>query len=397
MLKDISAEEAFKLSEKVILDVRSPGEYAQATVPGAINIPLLDNVERSLVGITYKQKGPEAARYLAMEIVSPKLPSIVNAVKQAAGGKAIVLFCWRGGERSLFMANILGFMGFKVYRVVGGFKAYRGFVRNYLERESLPLKAVVLHGLTGVGKTEIIELLAEKGIPVLDLEGLARHRGSVFGKIGMPPSPSQKMFEALIVEELKKAERFGVFVVECESRRLGNLLVPQSVMHTMKEGYNVLLYASMESRVNRIKRIYAAQGADAAQSLQRAISRLTKYLGRKKVAELNEEIEKGKIEHVIRFLLTDYYDPLYGYPHVPSDEYDLCLDTTDIPKVVEQLKTFICRLPEYGDSLSRGGALDGYWSDLKNGAGKTRYILGNCGEGDQNKEEISECFGTGEF
>jgi len=397
MFKDISLDEVLKLKNKVVLDVRSPGEYATATVPGAVNIPLLDNVERSLVGTTYKHEGPAAAKKLAMEIVSPKLPSIINAVRQVSMGKPVVLFCWRGGERSLFMANILSFMDFKVYRVVGGFKAHRRHVREYLEREYLPLKAIVLHGLTGVGKTEILTKLADQGVPVLDLEGLSCHRGSVFGKIGMPPSPSQKMFEALIVEELKKAERFGVFAVECESRRLGNLLVPPSVMQTMKTGYNVLLYTSIENRINRIKRIYAVEGTSVTQSLKDAVSRLTKYLGRKKVAELNETIEKGEIEQVIRYLLVEYYDPLYGYPDAPSNDYHLSLNTKNIAGTVDCLKEFIYRLPEFKESFYRGGVPDGDWNHIADGTGEARYISGSCREGDKNSKEIPGCIGTGEF
>lgn len=397
MFKDISIDKALQLDEKVVLDVRSPGEYAKATVPGAINVPLLDNVERSLVGITYKEEGPEEAKNLAMEIVSPKLPSIINAVKDVCQKeKPIVLFCWRGGERSLFIANILSFMGFKVYRVTGGFKAHRRHVRDYFERESIPLKAVVLHGLTGVGKTEILEVLADRGLPVLDLERLSCHRGSVFGKIGMPPSPSQKMFEAVIMEELKKAERFGVFVVECESRRLGNLLVPQSVIQTMRAGYKVLLYAQIEDRVRRIKRIYAGESG-VKQSLQDAVNRLTRYLGKKKVSELNKGIEKGNIEQVIQYLFLDYYDPLYGYPGVPSDEYDLSVNTEDITKAVDRLTEYIRRLPEFNESSCRGGVPDGNWTGFEDGPGKTSYIPGSCREGNKDSKEIFNCPGTGEF
>lgn len=352
MLRDISIEEALEIrQDTVILDVRSPGEYKTATIPGAVNIPLLDNVERSLVGTCYKNKGPQAARYLAMEIVTPKLPALIHAVRKVAGGKPVVLFCWRGGERSFFMASILSFMGFKVYRVTGGFKAHRRYVRSYLARESVPLKAVVLHGLTGVGKTEVLHLLAEKKMPVLDLEGLACHRGSVFGKIGMPPSPSQKMFEALIVNTLKNMEKHGIFVVECESRRLGNLFVPESVMNSMKNGYNVLLYAPLRTRVERIKKIYTAGNGNIKVGIQSAVERLTKYLGRKKVAELKEQIERDNIEEVIEFLLTRYYDPLYGFPDEPSEVYDYCINTANLQEAVEKLQVFLSSLPEF--SLSR--------------------------------------------
>jgi tRNA 2-selenouridine synthase len=379
MFKDISLEKAISLADKFILDVRSPGEYASATVPGAVNIPLLDNVERSLVGKAYKQRGPAEAKKLAMTIVSPKLPLIVDNVKRASRGKPIVLFCWRGGERSLFMANILSFMGMKVYRVTGGFKAHRRYVREWLERDQLPMKAVVLYGLTGVGKTEVLEALDQRNMPVLDLEGLSCHRGSVFGKIGMPPSPSQKMFEALIVERLKKAQECGVFLVECESKRLGNLMVPQSVMNSMQAGYKVLLYAPVAKRVQRIKEIYVTQGKEGIMSLQNAVSRLTKYLGKEKVAQLNEGIAKGHLDEVTEYLLINYYDPLYGYPGSSSNEYDLSLNTENIPETVEKIIDFIYRLPEYSKSSCRGGAPDGNWKDSAFCPGKPGNNPGVCG------------------
>ena len=227
MNRIIDIEEAVKMSAAIIVDVRSEGEYKEATIPGAINLPLLDNIQRALVGIAYKEQGPEAARRLGLEIIGPNLGRYVESFRRLDPGKGIILFCWRGGLRSKFVAELLDTMGLQVHRLKGGYKSYRRFVNDYLGRDTLPQQAIVLHGLTGVGKTEVLVQLRQAGLPVLDLEGLAQHRGSVYGKIGLPPSPSQKMFEALIVQELMQAEQAGVFVVECESRRLGKLLLPR--------------------------------------------------------------------------------------------------------------------------------------------------------------------------
>ncbi|WP_347490898.1 tRNA 2-selenouridine(34) synthase MnmH [Desulfoscipio sp. XC116] len=330
-----------------IVDLRSPGEYSEATIPGAYNIPLLDNIERALVGTVHKEQGPDKARDLAMEILAPRLPAFIKSFQKKAPDKKVVIFCWRGGDRSHFAGSILDAMGFKVYRIVGGFKAYRRLVVEYLDRESLSLRAVVLHGLTGVGKTDLLIALKDMGYPVLDLEGLARHRGSVFGKIGQPPSPGQKMFEALIERELRKAEECGIFLVECESRRLGNLYLPDALLSSMQKGCRILLYASVDNRVRRIIRDYTGGEPGNLASLQNAITRLAKYLGKDKVAELNRWLSMGNIEDVVSFLLDRYYDPLYKYPSQPSEEYDLSVNIDNMTDAVQKVSNFIIKLPEY--------------------------------------------------
>lgn len=329
-----------------IVDLRSPGEYMEATIPGAYNVPLLDNVERSLVGTAHKQEGPARARELAMEIVAPRLPQFVRSVKEIAPGGEVTIFCWRGGDRSHFAGCILDAMGFKVNRIRGGFKAYRRHVIKYLDRE-LPHRAVVIHGLTGVGKTDLLLELAHLGLPVLDLEGLALHRGSVFGKIGQAPSPGQKMFEALIEENLRRAEKTGVFLVECESKRLGRLFVPGSVMAAMRGGYRVLAYAPFRSRVERIKRDYITETEDNPEALRGAITRLTRYLGKNRVEELNRWLDRGEVERVVEFLLKRYYDPLYKYPDCPDDDYHLSVNTENITRAAAAISSWLRKLPEY--------------------------------------------------
>lgn len=398
MYRNIKLDEAMSMSNKIIIDVRSPGEFNEVTIPGAINIPLLDNVERSLVGTVYKHEGITAARELAMCIISPKLPAIIRGIKEVAQEKAIVLFCWRGGERSSFMASILDFMGYKVYRLVGGFKAHRHYVREYLERDKLPLKAVVLYGLTGVGKTEALNRLAQKGMPVLDLEGLSCNRGSVFGKIGMPPTPGQKTFEALIVEKLKNAEPYGLFVVECESYRLGRLYVPPSIMNAIENGYKILLYDSLEGRIERIKKMYTpGNNKDLIEALRNSFNRLVKRLGKTKVNDLMKLIESGKIELAIKHLLLKYYDPLYGYPDSPDNSFALSLSTKDMRNAVSQIEAFLGGLPEFREPFTGGGVPNRYRTNIKNSSGEQGDISGSRRGIDQDKEEIFNCFRAKQF
>ncbi len=348
MYKDKDIREVIDRSGSGIptVDLRSPGEFAEATIPGAYNVPLLDNDERALVGRAHKHEGPGRAREVAMEIVAPKLPRFVKTIKGIAPGGEVNIFCWRGGDRSHFAGCVLDVMGYKVNRIKGGFKSYRRYVIEYMSGE-LPHRAIVIHGLTGVGKTDLLMELKRSGYPVLDLEGLAAHRGSVFGKIGQPPSPGQKMFEAEIQEHLRRAEKPGVFLVECESKRLGNLFVPDTVLDAMGRGYRVLAYAPFELRVRRIKRDYFAATEVNLQALREAIQRLARYLGGGKVEELNGWLDRGDVEQVIEFLLGHYYDPLYKYPCGPDNEYDLSVQVKDVAQATEVIGKWLEQLPEY--------------------------------------------------
>lgn len=345
MYKDITIREVLELDEALLIDVRSEGEYSEATIPGAVNIPVLSNEERAAVGTLYRHEGPDPARRLGLKLVSPKLSEKVAAVDKLADGRKLAVFCWRGGQRSQFMASVLDTMGYPVYRVTGGYKAYRRYVNEYLDRGELTQRAVVLHGLTGVGKTEVLVRLGQKGLPVLDLEGLAQHRGSVYGKIGLPPSPTQKAFESNIVKFLSGIGDEGVFVVECESRRVGNLLVPPPLMNSIKKGYRVLLYASLENRVKRIREVYTDGPGENIKELQEATSSLEKRIGRARVEELNRMLAERNFDSVFAYLLKSYYDPLYKYPDGPSDEYHLSVDTNDVEAASTSIHNFVTNLP----------------------------------------------------
>ena len=172
MVEDITIENALGIEDALWIDVRSEGEFAEATIPGAINVPVFENKERAAIGTLYHKAGPDSARRLALELIAPKLPEKITKVDQIAKGKKLVVFCWRGGQRSEFMAGLFDAMGYSVYRVLGGYKSYRRYVNKYFDRQELTQKAIFLYGLTGVGKTDVLRELAQRGMPALDLEGL---------------------------------------------------------------------------------------------------------------------------------------------------------------------------------------------------------------------------------
>ncbi|MDD4237170.1 MAG: tRNA 2-selenouridine(34) synthase MnmH [Desulfotomaculaceae bacterium] len=341
MVEEITIEEALNLKNFILIDVRSEDEFAEATIPGAVNIPVFENEERAAIGTLYHQAGPDPARRLGLKLIAPKLPQKITTVDQLAGDRNLAVFCWRGGQRSQFMAGMLDTMGYHVYRVIGGYKSYRQYVNAYLDREELAQRAVVLHGLTGVGKTEVLVGLEAKGLPALDLEGLAVHRGSVYGKIGLTPSPSQKAFESYIVKFLTNIGENSIFIVECESRRIGNLLVPSPLMTSIRTGIRVLLYAPIDQRVKRIQAVYTSGPGSNIKELQMATASLEKKIGRARVESLNSMLAEGNFNPVFMYLLQRYYDPLYKYPEEPSPNYDLCVDTTDIKKAIDNIVEFV--------------------------------------------------------
>lgn len=347
MSNEITVQEALALPGAKLIDVRSEGEYAEATIPGAINLPVLHDSERTQVGIAYKHTGADEARVMGLDFVSPRLPQMIKQYQELSRNDRLVVFCWRGGMRSKSVCSVLEAAGLPVYRLIGGYKAYRRYVNEYLERP-LPHKVAVIHGLTGVGKTELLYELRKMMEPAVDLEGLANNRGSVFGQIGLAPQPSQKMFEGLLVKELAFWEQAGYVIVECESRRIGRLILPGMLAEAMRSGLHILAYCSIEARIQRIKRIYAGDLAQNKDSLKNAIMSLGQRLGKKRVGELMELVDRGCLDEVVEFLLIKYYDPLYKYPSRPSSEYELNVDTTNIVRAAETIKEYMNQIFKAG-------------------------------------------------
>lgn len=249
MFQDVTLDELFNIQKKeahTLVDVRSPKEYQETTIPGSINIPIFTNEERAEVGTLYKQKGKEFAKQRGLEIFSQKLPDFIAACKQIK--TPITVFCWRGGMRSKTAATVLDLMGVPINRLSGGIRSYRRWIVDFLEKQTFKPELLVLNGYTGTGKTAILQRLFQNGHPVIDLEGMANHRGSIFGHIGLEPS-NQKNFESALVQNILKYEGEPYVFIEGESRRIGKVSIPDLLYEKKEEGLQIFINLDRKSVV----------------------------------------------------------------------------------------------------------------------------------------------------
>ncbi|UWG98640.1 tRNA 2-selenouridine(34) synthase MnmH [Dehalobacter sp. DCM] len=339
MLQDILVEELSKLADAVYIDVRSEHEYSDGTIPGAVNVPIFNNEERAQIGTIYSQESPKKAMELGLEIASRKLPVLYKQVEEIAGKKPILMFCWRGGMRSKSVAAVLDVMGLHVYRLTGGYKAYRQKVVSFFENEC-DQHIVVIKGNTGAGKTELLAGLKEHGYPVIDLEGLSNNRGSVFGHIGLGTQPSQKQFESMLYDEIERYKDYSYLIMECESRRIGRVSVPGTVFQAMQEGTNILLYDTLENRAKRLCRVYT-ENVEMMDELQAALERLKKTIGKVKLSQLNELLSKKAYTEFAQYLIADYYDHLYGYPNEKSEAFSLSVSHEAPQVALREVEQFL--------------------------------------------------------
>jgi tRNA 2-selenouridine synthase len=338
--KVVPIEQLFNLEDVITVDVRSPSEYVDGTIPGSINIPLFDDTERTVIGTIYKQDCPQKATEKGYEIAASKLPDLYSRIKALADTyKNVVMFCWRGGLRSQSLVEYCNEREIECAYLLGGYKSYRRLVNSFFEDINNIPDMIVLVGLTGIGKTRLLSILSNQyKLPTIDLEELANNKGSVFGQIHGGIQPSQKNFDARLYEQITKLNRKFAFI-ECESKRLGQLHLPDNVFIKMKKGLKIHLYASIDIRVSRIVEDYAHFPKE---NLINSLEHLKKRLGKNRVGELVEMVKMDKFDDVAYILLKEYYDPLYGYPDKRSaNNYDLSVNCDDLNKAAHIVNDFI--------------------------------------------------------
>ncbi|HEY1130153.1 MAG TPA: tRNA 2-selenouridine(34) synthase MnmH [Roseateles sp.] len=295
-----------------ILDVRSPGEFAEDHLPGAENWPVLDDEERRIVGTLYKQD-PLEARRLGATLVARNVARLLD---ERTGGKPKtwrpLVYCWRGGQRSLSLHWFLGQIGFRSRQLVGGYKAYRAQVRDDLEAWPVNFRYRVLCGLTGCGKTRLLQALAAEGAQVLDLEGLAAHRGSVLGGLPDRPQPTQKGFDTALWALLRQLDPTRPVFVESESRKIGRIALPAALLAALHgQGRPVWIDLPEAARVELLLQDYAHFTRDPEAFCQ-ALDDLIELRGRARVAGWQAQARAGDWPGVFAALMREHYDPGYA-------------------------------------------------------------------------------------
>ena len=302
------------IRSSIIIDVRSPAEFEHAHIPHALNLPLFDNEQRAMIGTTYKKQSREAAIKAGLPIFGTKMLPMIETVEAWIKDRqkendltkpTIYLHCWRGGMRSAAVAWLLDLYGYKVVQLTGGYKAYRNWV---LEQFTISYSLKVLGGYTGSGKTEVLHALQNKNYPVIDLEGLANHKGSAYGAIGQLPQPSQEMFENIVAEKLLEVNKKQKSIwIEDESQRIGTVLIPTPFFHLMRSSPCYFLTIPFKQRLNFIIEGY---GSFDQKSLIAATMRIQKRLGGLETKTAVDYITVGALKEAFSILLK-YYDKWY--------------------------------------------------------------------------------------
>ncbi|MEC8441942.1 MAG: tRNA 2-selenouridine(34) synthase MnmH [Cyanobacteriota bacterium] len=300
--------EQLRAEQGPLVDVRSPAEFEKGHWPGAINVPLFTDAERAAVGTAYKQQGRLPAVHLGLDITGPKLSSLAGALEQLRTLGNPRIYCWRGGMRSASMAWLATQIDLSPRLLTGGYKTYRHWVQTQFE-QPWPLR--LMGGRTGTGKTDLLLALQQRAVAVVDLEGLAHHRGSAFGGLGLPPQPSTEHYENRLAECLDQHRQNGAASIwlEAESVQVGCCRIPKALFDQMQTAPVLEIQRGLTERVNQLVGVYGHQGGEG---LAEATRRISRRLGPQRTAVALKAIEAGDWATACRATL-DYYDRCYDH------------------------------------------------------------------------------------
>lgn len=332
MFKTIEVKEALQ-QDAVFIDTRTPKEFAEDHLPNAINLPILSDEERQLVGITYKQVSREKAIEKGIEFFSKKLPDFMKEVDKYKN-KKIIFYCWRGGMRSRAVVALLDSLSYNAFQLIGGHKAYRAYVRERLENYQFKPKIIVLWGLTCTGKTELLNQFQNS----LDLEGLAQHRGSLYGGIGLTPN-NQKKFENLLLQKLDQLNKEEIVLVEGESRKIGDVQIPGFLYQLISNSKNVLITKSLEKRAEFAVKQYFFD-KQSIEKIKNVTKSLFKVIPNQQKQEVLNLLENNRLKEAAKILLEHYYDPLYNHT-LKEKKFSYIVSNDNLEEAMRLLKLII--------------------------------------------------------
>jgi len=293
-----------------VIDVRSPAEFAEDHLPGAVNLPVLDDAERARVGTIYKQESPFLARKLGAALVARNAAAhIEGPLRDRDGGWRPLVYCWRGGQRSGSFASLLREIGWRVETVEGGYRSWRRLVVADLYERAFPARVVLLDGNTGTAKTDLLPRLAARGHQVIDLEGLANHRGSLLGAVG--PQPAQKGFESALAVAVARLDPSRPVILEAESTKVGDVSLPPGLIAAMQIAPRIEIRAPLLARAAYLVRAYA-DALEDPQVLADRIRRLKRLRGGERVERWAGMVMAGEVEAAAAALMAEHYDPAYA-------------------------------------------------------------------------------------
>jgi tRNA 2-selenouridine synthase len=305
--------EDIDIENAIFIDTRSPAEYQKGHIVGAINIPLLDNEQRAIVGTIYKRAGQESAIKKGLELSGPNFVNIYTKLLKLQRKnieKKLIIYCARGGMRSGSVHSFMSSLKINSYRLVGGYKRYRNIVLNKIENINDNIKFIILTGHTGSGKTTILKKMQKRGLPIIDLEGEAKHMGSAFGAIPYNQiRMTQQQFENRLATSLIKLKNPKVIFLEGESKRFGLVNITKNFYEKMVDSDTIIIKRSDNYRIKKILDDYDIKDI----AFKDALSRISKKLGGEKYKEISIMLENSQDEEVIRELLINYYDKLYNH------------------------------------------------------------------------------------
>ncbi len=307
MLKTIKIHEFIKISKDLpIIDVRTPAEFSDGHITGALNIPIFSNEERAVVGTKYKQESRDTAIAKALEYIAEKTDHYLDELHKLVPSQEICIYCWRGGFRSEGMGHLFQTAGKKIYRLVGGYKAYRNYVLDSFNTE---YKLIVIGGMTGSGKTEILGEIGKTNKQMLDLEGIANHKGSAFGALGQADQPTTQQFENDLATQLTKFDPQKNIWLEDESRMIGRVKIPDDLFSQIRTATVIKVEVSKKNRISRLIKDYANFDKE---DLINSITNISRRLGGLNTKLAIEAIE-AEDYYIATDIILDYYDKTYTY------------------------------------------------------------------------------------